>query len=134
MKDKTEYIKKKAKMIAETEPRTPLSIKQDVINWSYYNNNPNKKKYEYLIKKGDARMPMYTVHIPCQRPICDVLISQQAKRTWQFTVSAVDRDSLKAKWEAKQKAYIDAQRQLYKEKQQFYEDFKLDIKFFIQAV
>ena len=68
-------------------------------------------------------MPMYTVHIPCQRPICDVLISQQAKRTWQFTVSAVDRDSLQAKWEAKQKAYIDAQRQLYKEKQQFYEDY-----------
>lgn len=118
-----EDIKIRAKKIAESEPRIPLSIKQDIINWSYYNNNPNKKKYEYLIKKGDARMPMYTVHIPCQRPICDVLISQQAKRTWQFTVSAVDRDSLQAKWEAKQKAYIDAQRQLYKEKQQFYEDY-----------
>ena len=98
-----EDIKKVAKMIAETEPRSQTSIKNDIINWSYYNNNPNKKKYEYLVQKGKARLPMYTVHIPCQRPICDTLISQQARRTWQFSVVATDKESIKSKWEAKQK-------------------------------
>jgi hypothetical protein len=129
-----EDIKKVAKMIAETEPRSQTSIKNDIINWSYYNNTPNKKKYEYLIQRGDARLPMYTVHIPCQRPICDTLISQQARRTWQFSVVATDKESVRSKWEAKQKAFINAKKELYKQKLDEYNDNIFQIQQQIQQI
>ena len=129
-----EDIKKVAKMIAETEPRSQTSIKNDIINWSYYNNNPNKKKYEYLVQKGNARLPMYTVHIPCQRPICDTLISQQARRTWQFSVVATDKESIKSKWEAKQKAFLNAKKELYKQKIDEYNDGVFQVQQQIQQI
>lgn len=129
-----EVIKNIAKKIAETEPRKQLDIKNDIINWSYYNNTPNKKKYEYLIQKGDARLPMYTVHIPCQRPICDTLISQQAMRTWQFSVIATDKESVYSKWEAKQKAYLNAYMEMYEQKIEEYEDNVFMIQMQMQQI
>lgn len=135
MKDNTkDWIEKIAKKIAETETRTPLSIKQDIINWSYYNNQPSSKKYEYLINKGDARMPMYTVHIPCQRPICDILISQQARRTWQFSTIAVDKESILSKWESKQKAFIAAQQEVNESKLEMIEDQVFEIQMQMQQI
>jgi len=129
-----EWLKRIAKKIAESEPRNKEDIKNDITCWSYYNNKPNAKKYEYLIHKGDARMPMYTVHIPCQRPICDSLTSQQVKRTWQFTTKAVDRDSIKAKFEEKIKAFTKAKEEEAKARLDFIEDYILQMTLQMQQI
>ena len=133
-KNMREFVKQRAKVIGNTETRTVTAIKQDVINWMYYDNEPRREKYEYMIKKGDARMPMYTVHIPCQRPIIDLLISQQAKRVWQFSTFTVDKESVKAKWEAKQKAYLDAEMNKRKSMVDFYEDNIFQIQLRLQQI
>lgn len=133
-KNMREFVKQRAKVIGNTETRTATAIKQDVINWMYYDNEPRREKYEYMIKKGDARMPMYTVHIPCQRPIIDLLISQQAKRVWQFSTFTVDKESVKAKWEAKQKAYLDAEMNKRKSMVDFYEDNIFQIQLRLQQI
>ncbi|MCK9576821.1 MAG: hypothetical protein M0R51_12940, partial [Clostridia bacterium] len=93
-KKNRDWILAQAKMICETETRNKKDLENDVICWMYYYNKPDKRKYEYLMKRGNAQLPIYTVHIPCQRPIIDSLISQQGKRTWQFTTHAVDKQSI----------------------------------------
>ncbi len=108
--DKIKALKAKVKVLSETETRDQNALKRDVINWSYFNNNPDKSKYEYIKKRGKANMPVYSVHIPCQRSICDSLISQQTKRAFQFTTRTIDQNSLRDKFNARLNEYLRVER------------------------
>lgn len=92
------------------EVRDLGTLKRDVVNWSYFNNTPNLKKYDYIHKRGKAMLPIYSVHIPCQVPICDILISQQTKRAFQFTTRTIDQNSLNSKFNERLDAYLKRER------------------------
>ena len=133
-KKNRDWILSQAKMICETETRNAKDIENDIVCWMYYYNKPDKRKYEYLMKRGNAQLPIYTVHIPCQRPIVDSLISQQGKRSWQFSTHAVDKQSIEAKYEAKTKAYIKAKQEEWKKRLDMYEEYVFQIQQQMQQI
>jgi hypothetical protein len=129
-----EELKKRIKRISETETRNQAELKRDVINWSYFNNKPNKGKNSYVYKRGNSQLPVYEVHIPCQRPICDALISQQIKRSFQFTTRTTDQDSLNAKFNEKMNVYLKTQRENIEEIFRQYSDFKFQMDMQMQQM
>lgn len=130
----TNKLKIRIKKISEISTRNPLMLKQDIINWQYFNNNPDKRKYEYIYKRGKALMPVTAVHIPCQRPICDALISQQTKRAFQFTTRTTDQDSLNAKFNERMNAFLRTEQANRKAIFEQYADFRFEMEMQMQQI
>jgi len=76
--------------------------------WKYYNNEFDPKNFEYLTKIGENELPARLRHIPLQRHLLDLLISQQSERPFAFSVYAVDEDSVSNRYVDTVKSYINA--------------------------
>lgn len=78
-----------------------MNKKADMICWNMYNKELNKKEFEYLYKEGNNVLPAKVRMLGYQRSYCNVLISQQARRPFPFSVVSVDNESIKRKYEKK---------------------------------
>ncbi len=75
------------------------AVKYERTLWSYYNNKPDGKKYDFLRKTGEGHeLPVYYYHIPCQRTLIDILVSQHTQRPFNYSVIAVDNQSVEDKY------------------------------------
>jgi len=69
--------------------------------WSYYNDEIDPTRFDYLTKIGDYELPSKPVHIPLQRHLIDSLVSQQARRPFSFSICSVDQESIIGKYNDK---------------------------------
>ena len=75
------------------------AVKYERTLWNYYNNKPDGKKYDFLRKTGEGHeLPVYYYHIPLQRTLVDILVSQHSQRPFNFSVVAVDNQSVEDKY------------------------------------
>jgi hypothetical protein len=63
--------------------------------WKYYNNQLPSDRFDYFLKIGNYDLPAQPRHIPLQRHLIDVLVSQQTKRPFISTVMCTDSRSVK---------------------------------------
>jgi len=75
--------------------------------WQMYNNYIDTSEFDYLTKVGEQDLPARFVHYPAQRQKINFLVGRQLDRTFQFSVSAVDKSSLKDKREKRIKFMVD---------------------------
>jgi len=84
-----------------------INRENDLSCWNLYNNMFSEKDYDYLRKFGKYTLPAKVRHIPKQRPYVDWLVSRQYERTFQFSMTATDKKSLKRKYEDTTQFYLD---------------------------
>jgi hypothetical protein len=84
-----------------------VSRQVDTKCWQLYNNFIDVKEFDYLTNIGGYALPAKFQHIPAQRPKINFLVGRQLERPFQFSVSCVDKSSLKKKKEARTKFYVD---------------------------
>lgn len=63
--------------------------------WRYYNNQMPGDRFDYFLKIGQYNLPAQPRHIPLQRHLIDVLVSQQTKRPFISTVMCMDDKSVR---------------------------------------
>ena len=63
--------------------------------WRYYNNLFPKDRFDYFLKIGNYDLPAQPRHIPLQRHLIDVLVSQQTKRPFISTTMCSDKSSVR---------------------------------------
>jgi len=90
-----------------------INRENELSCWDMYNNKFNESDYDYLRKFGDYVIPAYVRHIPKQRPYVEFLTSKQTERTFQFSITAIDKRSLKKKLENKASFYLKQYKQRY---------------------
>jgi hypothetical protein len=101
------WIEEQIVQIAKNSPTTQESIRESTTFWDYYNNKPNDKKHDFLRKAGEnMELPVYYYHIPIQRTMIDSLVSQQANRPFNFSITMCDKTSLEEKYANQLKEYI----------------------------
>lgn len=88
----------------------------DRICWDMYNNKFAESDYDYLRKYGEYVLPANVRHIPKQRPYIDYLTSRHIDRPYVFSVSAVDKESLKTKHANRTKIIVQAYIDTYKKR------------------
>lgn len=88
----------------------------DLACWNMYNNKHNENEYDYLRKYGEFVLPAHVRHTPKQRPYIDYLTSRQLDRPYIFSVTAVDKESLKRKHENSIKKKVDLYVEAYKKR------------------
>ena len=74
--------------------------KRDLECWDMYNEFQDEKKYDYLRKIGDYELPARIRNVGKQRPKINNLVSQNARRPFTYSVTAIDKNSLKRKHES----------------------------------
>lgn len=79
---------------------TMESKKIDGEYWRYYNNEFPKGRFNYFLKFGNHTLPAKPRHIPLQRHLIDLLISELTTRPREFKVTTIDEESVDAKYEA----------------------------------
>jgi hypothetical protein len=75
----------------------PGNIEKDILCWKMYHNTWEDHKYDYLRKYGDNYLPSQVRRIPLQKHFIKLLVSQEARRPFNFSVSAIDEDSMNEK-------------------------------------
>ncbi len=102
-----EWVKKQAMSIAANSSVKDSDYRLLSTYWKYYNNEPDDKKHDFLRKMGEnIELPVYYYHIPLQRILLDNLISQQAKKNLNISISVADKDSMRDKYEEQMKMYV----------------------------
>lgn len=81
--------------------------KNDMKCWDYFNNTVSISDFEYLTKIGNYDLPAKLRHIPLQRNMLNLLISQQVRRPFVFSISAVDETSANNRYYRIVKNYVD---------------------------
>jgi len=71
--------------------------KAEILCWNYFNNQMQKSRFNYILKKGKFHLPANARHIPEQRHFLDSLISQQSKRPFVFSVMCFQSDHVAEK-------------------------------------
>lgn len=116
-----DFIRKSALAFASIARGTGKSKKNDETAWDYFNGKINKERFKYLTHVGDFALPAAFKHISIQRPPLNLLISQQARRPFVFSVVAIDEESVKEKFK-NQFVYLIKQLEVkVKEQQSIYE-------------
>lgn len=75
----------------------PGNIEKDILCWKMYHNSWEDNKYDYLRKYGDNYLPSQVRRIPLQKHFVKLLLSQEARRPFNYSVSAIDEDSMNEK-------------------------------------
>lgn len=73
-------------------------LEQMKMNWNYYNDIFDPSKFQYLTKIGNNDLPAKLRHIPMQRHLVDLLISEQSHRPFAFSIHAIDEESVKGRY------------------------------------
>jgi len=81
--------------------------KNDMKCWDYFNNTVSISDFEYLTKIGNYDLPAKLRHIPLQRNMLNLLISQQVRRPFVFSIAAVDESSANNRYDRIVKNYVD---------------------------
>lgn len=101
------WIKSVATAIVGISKSNAFNKKADTICWNMYNKELNGHEFEYLYKEGDSVLPARVRMLGYQRSYCNVLISQQARRPFPFSVASVDEASIREKHEKKVKQLVE---------------------------
>ena len=79
----------------------------DTKCWQLYNNYVDERDFDYLTKIGGQPLPAKFQHIPAQRPKINYLAGRMIERAFNFSVSAIDKGSLKKKNEQRANFYVE---------------------------
>jgi len=79
---------------------------EDTLLWGYYHNSFQASRFNYFLEFGNNRLPAKARHIPLQRHLIDILVSEMTLRERDFTVSTIDKESVDQKQEAMTMAMI----------------------------
>lgn len=99
-----------------TRGASMLSRGNDLLCWAMYNNSFNASEFDYLTKIGGYTLPAKMRHIPKQRPYIEFLVSRFLERPFQFSVSCVDKKSLKRKLEGRASFHMQKYIEMHREK------------------
>lgn len=102
-----DWMKKVGYSIIGLSKTGAFDKRTDQICWNMYNKVFNKHDYGYLYKEGDHVLPAKIRMLGYQRSYCNVLISQQARRPFPFSVVTVDTDSIEKKHEKKVRMIVE---------------------------
>lgn len=94
----TKWIKECALWISKSGC-SKINKKEDIENWKYYRNDFPENRMDYFLKFGKYTLPAQPRHIPLQRHLIDLLISELTVRHREFDVHTVDEESIDAKFE-----------------------------------
>jgi hypothetical protein len=81
--------------------------KLDKKYWQYYNNEFDEKRMDYFLKYGNYTLPAMPRHIPLQRHLIDLLISELTIRPKEFVVRTINEEAIDEKYELIIKQLID---------------------------
>lgn len=94
-------IRERVLEIRRMAASSSMSKRKDIECWNMYNEIYNERDFDYLRKIGQYEFPAKMRWIGVQRKGVNLLVSQQSRRLFPFSVTATDVESKKEKYEAK---------------------------------
>ncbi len=100
------FVKDSALAFASIARGSGKQKSNDETCWNYFNGKIDKDKFKYLTHIGDYILPARFKRVSIQRPPINLLISQQSRRPFVFSVVVMDEQSIAEKFNNRYQAMI----------------------------